>query len=209
MPLGPFARVDGREDEVAVRLRRVRDPDLRPVEAIGRDIVGGSAAGTSDPVASRRTARVRSAAASDAAMGLREAERTERLAGEHRGQPVRMLLRRAERHHRVLAQDVDRQGDGRRHLRGGDLLHHERPAEVAESGPADALGERRAGQPEGAHPLEDGTLEALRFVALDRARGDLSRWANSRAVSRSSRSSLVSPPLPGTSVDAHARQARG
>ena len=69
-----------------------------------------------------------------------------------------------------------------RHVGRAELLHHERPAEVAEPGAADRLGQRRRRQPELAHPREDRAVEALGLVALDRASGATSRCANSRAV---------------------------
>ena len=58
------------------------------------------------------------------------------------------------------------------HVGRGDLLHHQRPGEVAEAGAADRLRERRPGQPELAHPAEDRAVEALGLVALDRPRRD-------------------------------------
>ena len=160
-PARTGGRVERREDEVAVGLGRVRDPDLRAGQPV-RVAVGGA------------RARVRIAAASRAGVRLGQRERPERLAGEHRpAASVPMLLGRAPGHDRVLRQDVDRQRDRRRHVGRAELLHHERPAEVREPGPADRLGERRGGQPELAHLGEERPVEALGLVALDRARGDL------------------------------------
>ena len=106
-------------------------------------------------------------------MRLGQGERTERLAGLHRGQPARALLVGPPRDHRVLGQDVDGERHRQGHVGGPELLHDQGPAEVAEAGPTDRLGERRRGQSELAHPAEDRPVESLRLVAIDRAGSNL------------------------------------
>ena len=107
-------------------------------------------------------------------MGLGQGEGAERFPGQHRGQPARPLLVGAPGDDRVLREDVDRERDGRGHVGRAELLHDERPAEIGEPGPTDRLRDRRRGQPERAHPLEDGPVEALGLVSLDGARRHLS-----------------------------------
>jgi hypothetical protein len=166
-------RVHGREGQVALRHRRVRDPDLRPVQAVGGDVRRRRirlelATLAVEPDGTRPHRR-------DVAAGgrLGQAERAEGLAGEHRRQPSGVLLGVAERDDRVLRQDVDREHHRARHVGRAELLHDERPAEVAEARPAHRLGQRCRGQPELAHPPEDLRLVPLRLVALDRGRRQL------------------------------------
>ena len=106
-------------------------------------------------------------------MGLGQGERAERLAREHRRQPSGALLVRAPGHDRVLRQDVDRERHRGRHVGRAELLHDQRPGEVAEPGASDGLGDRRGGEAQLAHPGEDRPVEPLGLVALDRRRGDL------------------------------------
>ena len=98
--------IERREDEVAVGLGRVRDPDLRAGQAVGLGRVGGA-----DPLGARPE---RGGVAAGVRFG--QGEGAQRLAGEHRRQPARLLLGRAPGHDRVLRQDVDRERDGHRHV---------------------------------------------------------------------------------------------
>jgi hypothetical protein len=101
---------------------------------------------------------------------LRQRERPEGRAREHRRQPALALLVGAPGHDGELAQDVDGERHGGRHIGGAELFHDQRPRQVAEPGPTRVLGEGRRREAKLAHPLEDRPVEALGLVALDRAR---------------------------------------
>ncbi len=77
-----------------------------------------------------------------------------------------MLLVSSPGNDRVLREDVDGQHYRRRHVGGPELLHHKRPADVAEAATTDRLRERRAGQPQLTHPVEDRPVEALALVPI-------------------------------------------
>ncbi len=155
--------VERREDQVALRLGRVADPDLRAGQP-----VRGRGVGRADSFSTRADrGRVR------AGGRLGQREGAEAGPGLHCRQPAGSLLLGAPGHDRKLGQDVHRQADRGRHLGPRDLLHHERPAEVAEPGPADRLREGRGGQPEPAHAVHDRAIERLVGIAGDGAWRDL------------------------------------
>jgi hypothetical protein len=106
-------------------------------------------------------------------MRFGQGEGPEGLAGDHRSEPALVLLGIPPRHDRVLGQDVDRQGHGGRHVGRPELLHHERPAQIAEAGAADGLGQRGAGQAEVRHTRKNRAVEALGLVPFRGTRGDL------------------------------------
>ena len=173
MPLAPTRRIERREHEVAVGLRGVRDPDLGPGQPVLGDIFLSGGCGQLRAVRAVSRGTRAECRRVGPGMWLGERERAEGFTGLHRRQPAASLLVGAPGHDRVLRQDVDRQADGRRHVDPAELLHDERPADVAEPGAADGLGEGRGSQAELAHASEDGPVEALGLVALDGARLDL------------------------------------
>ena len=112
-----------------------------------------------------RTALSFKADASEPACGSVSAKAPISAAGEHLGQPARLLFIGAPGDQRVLGQDVDRQRDGQGHVGVGDLLHDQRPRAVGEAGAADLRRERHGRQTELAHAIEEGAVVALLLVA--------------------------------------------
>jgi hypothetical protein len=153
-----------REDQVAVGLGGVGDPDLGAGQAVGIRCARRAADGRG-----RRPQR----GGIGPGVGLGQGEGTQRLAGQHGCQPARLLLGRAPGDDRELRQDVDRQGDGHGHVSRAQLLHDQGPAEVRHAGAADHLGEWRAGQAQGAHGREQRAVVALVRIARDGPRRDL------------------------------------
>ncbi len=163
--LRALRRIERGEDEIALGVRRIRDPDLGAAQPVGRRGVGRADPLRPSPDRRRIAAGVR----------LGQGKRAQRLAARHRRQPAALLLGRSPGDHRVLRQQVHRQRDGHRHVDGAELLHRQRPAEVGEPGATDRLGEWRRGQPELAHLGEERAVVALGLVALDRRRRQLAR----------------------------------
>ena len=135
----------------------------------------------------RRRRRARPASgwrpASEPACGSVRANAPSASPGDHRPEPALVLLRRPPGHDRVLRQDVDRERHRHRHVGRPELLHHERPADVAEAGSTDRLGSGAPVSP--SSPIRLKSDRSKRSASSrSAAPGATSRVANSRAVSR-------------------------
>jgi hypothetical protein len=67
---------------------------------------------------------------------------------------------------------MNTQADRDSHVRGGDLLHDDRPGRGGQSRSTDRLGKRAGEEPQLRHRPDQWAVEALRLVTLDRARCD-------------------------------------